>query len=219
MPVGAIATKCVLGEVRTAGDRERRGMADGSARVPEVLSAAELEGFFAGFVTEPLEPALGAPMGENVEEAQELAVDAPGGADDTRQEGVGDTRPRGVGLPVAVHLGTRCGLEELVGLGMPERSVEADIGHVIAAELVDEGNINDEVGVSADVGALDDQVTLSGLAFLFLKRSQSGSEHHKFVAIFQTNFFSVLKVMTKIYIIFRGHISEIHGSVSSPEIV
>ena len=53
-------------------------MADSSARVPEVLSAAELEGFFAGFVTEPLEPALGAPMGENVEEAQELAVDAPG---------------------------------------------------------------------------------------------------------------------------------------------
>ena len=46
-------------------------MADGSARVPEVLSAAELEGFFAGFVTEPLEPALGASMGEDVEEAQE----------------------------------------------------------------------------------------------------------------------------------------------------
>ena len=60
MPVGEIATKCVLGEARTAGDRERRGMADGGARVAEVLSAAELEGFFAGFVTEPLEPALGA---------------------------------------------------------------------------------------------------------------------------------------------------------------
>ena len=73
MPVGAIATKCVLGEVRTAGDRERRGMADGSARVPEVLSAAELEGFFAGFVPELLEPALGAPVGEDVEEAKELA--------------------------------------------------------------------------------------------------------------------------------------------------
>ena len=44
MPVGAIATKCVLGEARTAGDRKRRGMADGGARVPEVLPAAELEG-------------------------------------------------------------------------------------------------------------------------------------------------------------------------------
>ena len=49
----AIATKGVLGEARAAGYRERRGMADGGARVPEVLSAAELEGFFAGF-----EPAM-----------------------------------------------------------------------------------------------------------------------------------------------------------------
>ena len=40
----------------------------------------ELEGFFAGFVPELLEPALGASMGEDVEEAQELAVDAPGSA-------------------------------------------------------------------------------------------------------------------------------------------
>ena len=81
MPVGATATKGVLGEARPAGHRERRGMADGGARVPEVLSAAELEGFCAGFVTEPIEPALGASMGEDVEEAQELAVDAPGGLD------------------------------------------------------------------------------------------------------------------------------------------
>ena len=44
MPAGAIATKGVLGEARTAGYRERRGVADGGARVPEVLSAAELEG-------------------------------------------------------------------------------------------------------------------------------------------------------------------------------
>ena len=107
-------------------------------------------------------------MGEDIEEAQELAMDATRGADDARQEGVGDTRPRGVGLPVATHLCRRRRLEELVGLGIPERPVEADIGHVIAAELVNEGNINDEVGVSADVGSLDDQVTLSGLAILFL---------------------------------------------------
>ena len=71
MPVGAIATKGVLGDAGAAGYRERRGMADGGAPVPEVLSAAELEGFFAGFVTEPLEPALGASMGEDVEEAQD----------------------------------------------------------------------------------------------------------------------------------------------------
>ena len=63
-------------------------------------------------------------------------MDPTRGADDARQEGVGDTRPRGVGLPVAVHLGPRCGLEKLVGLGVPERPVEADIGQVIATELM-----------------------------------------------------------------------------------
>ena len=67
--MGAIATKCVLGEARTAGDRERRGMADGGARVPEVLSAAELEGVFAGLVPEPLELALGAPIFHRVEDS------------------------------------------------------------------------------------------------------------------------------------------------------
>ena len=38
MPVGANATKGVLGDARTAGYRERRGMADGGARVPEVIN-------------------------------------------------------------------------------------------------------------------------------------------------------------------------------------
>ena len=51
---------------------------------------------------------------------------------------------------------------------MPELPVEADIDHVVAAELVDEGNIDDEVGIASDVGALDDQVALSVLAILFL---------------------------------------------------
>ena len=92
----------VLGDARATGDCERRGVADGGARVPEVLTAAEFEGFVAGFVPEPLEPAFGAAVGEDVEEAQELAVDAPGGAHHARQEVVGNTRPRGVGLPVAI---------------------------------------------------------------------------------------------------------------------
>ena len=103
MQAGAVATKGVLGDACAAGYRERSGMADGGARVPEVLSAAELEGFFAGIVPELLEPALGASMGEEVEEAQELAVDAPGSAHDARQEGVGNTGPRGVGLTVAME--------------------------------------------------------------------------------------------------------------------
>jgi hypothetical protein len=42
VPAGAVATKGVLVDACAAGYRERRGMADGGARVPEVLSAAEL---------------------------------------------------------------------------------------------------------------------------------------------------------------------------------
>ena len=88
------ATKGVLGDAGTACDSERGGMADGRASVPEVLAPAELEGFLAGFVPEALEPACGASVGEEVEEAQELAMDPTRGADDARQEGVGDTRPQ-----------------------------------------------------------------------------------------------------------------------------
>ena len=51
---------------------------------------------------------------------------------------------------------------------MPELPVAADVDHVVADKLVDECNIDDEVGIASDVGALDDQVTLSGLAILFL---------------------------------------------------
>ena len=88
------ATKSVLGDAGAAGDSERGSMADGRARVPEVLAPAELEGFLAWVMgPELLEPTLCAPVGEDVEEAQELAMDPTRGADDARQEGVGDTRP------------------------------------------------------------------------------------------------------------------------------
>ena len=81
-------TKGVLGDAGTAGDRDRGGVADGGARVPEVLTTAELEGFVAEFVPEALEPAFGAAVGEDVEEAQELAVDAAGGTHHAWQKGV-----------------------------------------------------------------------------------------------------------------------------------
>ena len=100
MGVGADAgaTKGVLGDSRTAGNSEPGGMADGSARVPEVLAQVELESLFAGVIgPELLEPALGAPVGEDVEEAQELAMDPTRGADDARQEGVCAGAPGGGG--------------------------------------------------------------------------------------------------------------------------
>ena len=42
-PAGAVATKGVLGDACAAGHRERSGMADGGARVPEVLARIVLE--------------------------------------------------------------------------------------------------------------------------------------------------------------------------------
>ena len=61
------ATKSVLGDAGAAGDSERGSMADGRARVPEVLAPAELEGFLAWVMgPELLEPALCAPVGEDV---------------------------------------------------------------------------------------------------------------------------------------------------------
>ena len=47
---GEGTTKGVFGDARTAGDHEGRGVANGGARVPEILTAAELEGFVAGVV-------------------------------------------------------------------------------------------------------------------------------------------------------------------------
>ena len=38
---------------------------------------------------------------------------------------------------------------------------------MVAVKFVDEGNVHDEVGISSDVGALNDQVTLAGLTILF----------------------------------------------------
>ena len=56
------ATKSVLGDAGTAGDSERGGMADGSARVPEVLAPAELEGFLAGVMGPELLERLRRPL-------------------------------------------------------------------------------------------------------------------------------------------------------------
>ena len=95
---------------------------------------------------------------------QEVIVGVPAGAvatkdvlGDMRAVDIGNTRPRGAGLPVATHLGQRCRFEELVWLGVPELPFEADVDHVVAAKLVDEFNIDDEVGIASDVGSLDDQ--------------------------------------------------------------
>jgi len=80
------------------------------ARVPEVLPAAELEGFLAGLIIAmPRKPVYGAAVGDDVEEAQEFAVEAPAGGDDARQESVLES---GISGPAAVHLGASGALED-----------------------------------------------------------------------------------------------------------
>jgi hypothetical protein len=102
-------------------------LADHGARVPEVLPAAELEGFLTGLIIAmPAEPVYGAAVGDDVEEAQELAVEAPAGGDDARQEGVFQS---GVSGPVAVHLGASGALEDPAGLRVTKGPVSAHVSH------------------------------------------------------------------------------------------
>ena len=46
--VNAVATENMLGDLNPLGDGPCRSLADNGARVPEVLPAAELEGFLDG---------------------------------------------------------------------------------------------------------------------------------------------------------------------------
>ena len=63
--------------------------ADGSLVLPEVLRPAPGEGISAGLVIPHVSEVLqGASVGKDVEEAQELPVNAPRGRHDAREEGV-----------------------------------------------------------------------------------------------------------------------------------
>jgi len=72
------------------------------------LPTAELEGVPTGLIIAMLpEPFGGAAVGNDVEEAQELPVEAPAGGENAGQEGVFDSS---ISSPVAVHLGGESGL-------------------------------------------------------------------------------------------------------------
>jgi len=74
----AVAAKGVLGDLNPLGDGSCRSLADNGARVPKILPAAELEGSLIGLmVAMQPEPVGGAAVGDDVEEAQELAMEAP----------------------------------------------------------------------------------------------------------------------------------------------
>jgi hypothetical protein len=65
------ATQGVLSHAHALGNRTRRGVADGGARVPEVLTATEREGLVAGVIIPGLsEPADSPAVGDDVEQPQ-----------------------------------------------------------------------------------------------------------------------------------------------------
>ena len=64
------------------------------------------------------EPFGGAAVGDDVEEAQELPVEAPAGGGDAGQEGVLDFCISG---PVALHLGASGALQDAAWLRVKER--------------------------------------------------------------------------------------------------
>ena len=62
-----VATEGMLGNLSPLGDGPGRSLADHGARVPEVLPAAELEGFLTGLtIAMPRKPGCGAAMGDDV---------------------------------------------------------------------------------------------------------------------------------------------------------
>ena len=139
--------------------------ADGSLVLPEVLRPAPGEGISAGLVIPHVSEVLqGASVGKDVEEAQELPVNAPRGRHDARQEGVCGALPVGIRLAIPCHLGARRGLEELVDVVVAQLPVAVKVPTVVAAELVGAGNVDDQMPVTTKVDILDEEVAATGLA-------------------------------------------------------
>ena len=157
-----VAAEGMFGNLNPLGDGPGRSLADHGARVPEVLPAAELEGFLTGLtIAMPRKPGCGAAMGDDVEEAQELAVKAPAGGYDARHEGVLESSISG---PVAVDLGASGALEEPAGLRVAEGSISAHVSQMISAEFVVDCDVDDQVAAAAEVDVLEHQVAPPHLA-------------------------------------------------------
>ena len=161
-----MAAEGMFGNLNPLGDGPGRSVADHGARVPEVLPAAELEGFLTGLtIAMPRKPGCGAAMGDDVEEAQELAVKAPAGGDDARHEGVLEISISG---PVAVDLGASCALEDPAGLRVAEGSISAHVSQMISAEFVVDCDVDDQVAAATEVDVLEHQVAPPHLAVALL---------------------------------------------------
>jgi hypothetical protein len=144
-------------EVGATCDSDSVAEADGSLMFPEVLRPAPGEGISAGLIIRHVGKVLqGAPVGKDVEEAQELPVNPPRCRHDTRQKGVCGALPVSIRRAIPCHLGARSGLEELVDIVVAQLPVAANVPEVVAAELVGAGNVDDHIPVTTNVGILDE---------------------------------------------------------------
>jgi hypothetical protein len=78
----------------------------------------------------------------------------------------------GISLALPSHLGARRGLEELVDIGVAQLLVAAHVRDMVtAAELVGEGNVDNHMPISTEVGVLDDKkIAATGLAVVLARR-------------------------------------------------
>jgi hypothetical protein len=112
---------------------------------------------------------LSTTVGEDVEEAQELPMNPARGSHRTSEEGEG----RGAcGIPVtlALHLFACLVLHEPVGVIGSLLAVEAHVREVTAATFVRTDNVSDEIPEATEVGVLDNEVAVTGLAVALLHR-------------------------------------------------
>ena len=60
--------------------------------------------------------------------------------------------------PVSCHLGASGGLEDAAGLRITEGPIATDVGEVITTEFVVDGNVENQVAVTAKVDVFEHQV-------------------------------------------------------------
>ena len=115
--VGAKTGACGVRQVGAASDGDRVREPNGGPMLPEELRPAPCECVYPRLIIpEAGEVLLGATVGQDIEEAQELPVDPARGGHGTWEEGVGSAIPVGVPVPVALHLFACLVLQEPVGV-------------------------------------------------------------------------------------------------------
>ena len=115
--VGAKTGACGVRQVGAASDGDRVREPNGGPMLPEELRPAPCECVYPRLIIpEAGEVLLGATVGQDIEEAQELPVDPARGGHGTWEEGVVSAIPVGVPVPVALHLFACLVLQEPVGV-------------------------------------------------------------------------------------------------------